>query len=291
MKNKFLKGCITFLSRNELLISALEAKLATEFEKRLFEAAINNLLDAYNPLRFNNFAYATRELVRHILQRLAPDAEVLSCLWYKNETTANNGISRKQRVIYAIQGGLSDKYVTKTLKIDTKVIGTKIRTAVENLSKHTHIQEDTIDIDIDKQDRYVNETLASVVDLFRVIDESRQAISGSLVHHINQELLNIAISETIEEIDETATHHTIDEVTTEEVQVTAIDSQYITLTACGSISAELQYESNGDLDRGDGMLLSHEFPFSCNLKSSVSEPNIFLGDFTELKVSNDDWYE
>ncbi|SMF95694.1 hypothetical protein SAMN02949497_3068 [Methylomagnum ishizawai] len=291
MENKFLNGCIRLLSGKESLISTLEAKLATEFEKRLFEAAISNLLDAYNPLRFNNFAYATRELVRHILQRLAPDAEVLNCLWYKNETETKDGISRKQRVIYAIQGGLSDKYVTETLKIDTKAISKQIKSVVDNLSKHTHIQEDTIDINIDKQDKYVNETLESVADLFRVIDESRQAISGSLIDHIDQELVNVAISETIGEIDEIATHHTVDDITTEEVQVKAIDSQYITLTAYGSIGAELQYGSNGDLDRGDGAILSHDFPFSCNLKSSVRAPEVFLSEFTEIKVSNDDWYE
>jgi len=291
MEHKFLNGCIRLLSGKEALISVLEAKLATEFEKKLFEAAINNLLDAYNPLRFNNFAYATRELVRHILFRLAPDTEVLTCGWYRNETKKDGGISRRQRIIFAIQGGLTDDYVANTLHIDTASISKKIKGVVENLSKHTHIQEDTINIDIEKQDRYVTETLKSVGELFEVVEESRQAISESLIDHIDREIVNAAISETINEIDEVATHHTIEEVLVEEVQVKSIDSTYITLTVYGTISAELQYGSDGDMRRGDGAIFYHGFPFSCILKSSVETPNDFLTEHTDLQVNNDDWYE
>lgn len=77
MGHEFLNGCIHLLSGKEVLITSLGARLKTDFEQRLFEATINNLFDAYNPLRFNNFAYATRELVRHILTRIAPDKGVL----------------------------------------------------------------------------------------------------------------------------------------------------------------------------------------------------------------------
>ena len=55
---------------------AIESRLSEKFEKQLFHAALANLEDSKNPIRFNNFAYATRELVRQILSRLAPDDEV-----------------------------------------------------------------------------------------------------------------------------------------------------------------------------------------------------------------------
>lgn len=291
MEHQFLNGCIRLLSGKETLISALEAKLATEFEKKLFEAAVNNLLDAYNPLRFNNFAYATRELVRHILFRLAPDAEVLACRWYHNETEREGGISRKQRIVFAIQGGLTDEYVENTLQIDTLTISNKISGVVSNLNKHTHIQEDTFDIDIEKQDEYLTETLESVGSLFGVVEELRQVISESLIDHIDEEIVNEAIRETIIEIDEVATHHTIEEVLAEEVLVKSIDSTYLTLTVYGTISAELQYGSDGDMDRGDGAIFNHGFPFSCILKSSVETPDNFLNEHTDLQVNNDDWYK
>src|SRR5690606_23073216 len=96
------------------------------FERPLFEAAIANLQTEDSPLQFNNFAYAMREVVRHVLGRLAPDAEVRRCQWYRNETERENGISRKQRAYYAVQGGLSDVYVKGTLNLELDDIHTSL---------------------------------------------------------------------------------------------------------------------------------------------------------------------
>jgi len=85
----------------------IRSSLAKGFETKLFEAALKNLDDRANPLRFNNFAYSVRETVRHVLKRLAHDHEVLRCQWYKNETGKQDGITRKQRAYFPVQGGLT----------------------------------------------------------------------------------------------------------------------------------------------------------------------------------------
>lgn len=77
------------------MLIEIENKLLPEFEKELFSAAQKNLGDKTNPLRLNNYAYAIRELTRHVLHRLAPDENVIRCSWYKNETDKANGITRK----------------------------------------------------------------------------------------------------------------------------------------------------------------------------------------------------
>lgn len=56
--------------------TTIEAALAAGFEKQLYQAAVANLKDSTSPLRLNNFAYAMREVVRHLLARLAPDSSV-----------------------------------------------------------------------------------------------------------------------------------------------------------------------------------------------------------------------
>lgn len=60
--------------------------LTQGFERELYTAALNNLADSSNPLRLNNFAYAMRELTRHVLHRLAPDESVRKCRWYRDES-------------------------------------------------------------------------------------------------------------------------------------------------------------------------------------------------------------
>lgn len=75
-----------------LIVSAL-GNLSTQFERDLFRAAIKNITHSSSPIRFNNFAYAIRELTRHVLKRLAPDENVLKSQWYKNELEIENGIT------------------------------------------------------------------------------------------------------------------------------------------------------------------------------------------------------
>ena len=111
----------------------------SDFERELFSAALRNLHDASNPLRLNNFAFSVRELMRHVLHRLAPDENVLRCPWYANETPTPQGISRRQRALYAVQGGLQDSYVTGILGINSIAQQKTMSRAIEVLNKYTHV--------------------------------------------------------------------------------------------------------------------------------------------------------
>ena len=250
----------------------IENRLNEGFERQLFRAALANLGDTDNPLRFNNFAYATRELVRHILGRLGPDEEVLKCSWYKDETGKKNGVSRRQRVYYAVQGGLSDEYAQNELGIDILAIHSALRDAVDNLSKHTHIEEKTFNIEDRQVNIYVEEILAAVVGLFTTIEDNHKALVSALWDRLDESTIDAALRETILAIDELATHHTIEEVYTDKIQIVDIDSYFVRFEARGTISCELQWGSNSDLRRGDGAVLPQSFPFMCELWSPVDNP-------------------
>ena len=122
------------------MIAEIEKALAEGFERDLFAASQKNLSDKSNPLRLNNYSYAMRELTRHILHRLAPDHNVLICDWYKNETDKDNGITRKQRAYYAVQGGLHDSYMQNTLGLEVEDIHRDLVKAINKLSKFTYIE-------------------------------------------------------------------------------------------------------------------------------------------------------
>lgn len=103
-----------------------------------------------------------RELTRHILHRLAPDENVLNCDWYKNETDKENGITRKQRAYYAVQGGLHDLYVQNTLRLEVEDIHKDLIKAINNLSKFTHIEPKVFGLPDADIDALVNETTKAV---------------------------------------------------------------------------------------------------------------------------------
>ncbi len=123
----------------------IQRVLATGFEHQLLAAAFDNL-DGSGPLCFNNFSYALRELLRHVLHRLATDKQVKACSWFKADKTARGGITRAQRATYAIQGGLSDAFVSKKLGINIASVRQQILEAIDVLNKHTHIEPSTFGI-------------------------------------------------------------------------------------------------------------------------------------------------
>lgn len=263
--------------------------LATEFERRLFDAALANLADTEHPLRLNNFAYAIRELSRHVLQRLAPDERVRACSWYIKDPAALLRVTRRQRTTYAIQGGLTDAYVADVLGIDVGSLHVQLLNAIDNLSKYTHVEAATFASPVSEVDHQTDEVLNALSDLFRLIEECKAEVANALEERIGTAVVDQVLQETVLAIDELATHHSIDEIYTDHVEVEAIDDQFIHITARGTLECELQWGSSSDLRRGDGAVLAQSFPFMCELKSVVESPEEFHPDLTTLQVDTSAW--
>ena len=273
------------------MIEKIKNRLPEGFERKLFLAAIGNLEDKANPLRFNNFAYATRELTRHVLKRLAPDQNVMGCNWYIEETGKEKGVSRRQRLYYAVQGGLSDDFVQNQLNIDVLNIHKALRDAINKLSKHTHIEEATFNTGKTQVDKMVEETIAAIYEIFNTMDDCRNSLVSALWEYIDSSLIDTALSETITSIDKLATHHSIEEIYTDKVYISEIDTNFVYFMAEGSIGCELQWGSNSDLRRGDGATVEESFPFHCKLWSPVDEPTNISTDENALCVDTTSWSE
>jgi len=132
-------------------------------------------------------------------------------------------------------------------------------------------------------------TEAALNDLCRTLVEVRAELVEKLEEHIDTAVIDRTLSETIIEIDELATHHTVEEVYTSGVEVVRISSSRIDLAAKGTISVELQWGSNSDLRRGDGALLPISFPFNCNLSSPVDDPEEIDSDDDTFVVDTSSW--
>ncbi|TBW46901.1 hypothetical protein EZI54_22955 [Marinobacter halodurans] len=255
------------------MIKEINGMLGTSFEKALFKAALKNLEDTSNPLRLNNYSYSMRELTRHVLHRLAPETNVVACSWYKNETDKEDGVTRKQRAIYAVQGGLSDSYVEDVLGLEVDKIHTTLIRVIKGLNKFTHIEPNVFDLPGERIENLVNETTKAVYDFLTTINECRALIVDKLWEHIDSAVIDETLRETIIEIDELASHSYIDEVYTDTIVITEIDHRVIKFMAEGSIGCELQWGSNSDIRKGDGAVLPQSFPYQCQLTSPVDSPD------------------
>jgi hypothetical protein len=271
------------------VVIQLEKYFNDKFESDLYSAILNNLNDNNNPLRLNNFSYSMRELTRHVLKRLAPDEKVIKCSWYKNETDKINGISRKQRAYFAVQGGLDDYFVKTELKIDVETVHRDLIKSIDNLNKYTHIEENTFGIPTDKIQPLVNNVLDSVRIFYETIQFCKKTITDKLWESLDSAIVEETISDTILEIDELATHHTIEEVYVDKIYIPSIDHEFIYFDAIGNISCELQWGSNSDLRSGDGAILPQSFPFSCKLYSSIKNPQSVEVVEGSLNVDTSSW--
>jgi Predicted pPIWI-associating nuclease len=247
--------------------------LASGFETDLFEAALKNLNDRANPLRFNNFAYSVRETVRHVLKRLAPDQEVLRCPWYKNETGKQGGITRKQRAYFAVQGGLSDGYVKNSLLLDSEADHKALSTAIDGLNKYTHIEPSTFGVPEVQVERLAEQTLSAVADVLETVAECRRRIIEHLETEIDAAAVDEVLSDSLVGIDELASHFSVQEVSVGTVKVTAIDHECIHIEVKGAVDCILQFGSNSDVRRGDGAEIPQTFAFSCRLFCPVDDPD------------------
>lgn len=277
------------------IISELKELISNDFEHRLLDAAFSNLNDEGNILRFNNFSYSIRELSRHILYSLAPNRQVLECSWYKNEIPEKeNGITRGQRIKYAIQGGLDNQILSNQV-IDLEYIKKSqkaLKDSIDMLSKYTHINEDTFGIDQNDIEQKVFKVINSFKLFLNTIKECRKYIIEKIEEKLTNKLIEKSLWEVSDDVDILATHHNIDEISIDRYSVSKIKANDIEIIANGSVFVRLQWGSDGDLRRGDGHEMNTTFPYTSIMNATFNKKI----EYAKIKVdtfdiNTDDWYE
>lgn len=272
--------------------NSLISHLNSDFEKRLLKSIFRNLSDSDNELRFNNFSYSLRELSRHILQRLAPDENLLKCSWYENQINDKKyGITRSQRIIYAVQGGLSSEYINDELGLDLTDLNKEITEAIGILNKYTHVNNDTLGLTPEMVEKNVVEVTSAFRKLFETIKLCREKLIVEIESVIDTALIDHSLTETFSEIDILSTHHRIESIESYSNKIIDIDNEYIYMQSNGTIDVLQQFGSSGDLRRGDGHEMNNSFPFECTLKLKVNQKTVFEPEIDSIKVDTDSWYE
>lgn len=242
----------------------------TDFEKDLLDAAFDSLEAQENPLRFNNFANGIRELSRHILRRLAPDEEVLACVWYRNEIKGReNGITRRQRVKFIMHGGISDEIVKGRLKIEIEDVLNHLGDAIELLNTHVHIEPETFGIDDLALERHVAMTSQAFLAIHQKIGEVRKDVERRLERRAHREIRKHTVHEHIDDLGELSTHYFVEDEEVDNVSLLEIGSKEMVFSVTGSFDVRQQFGSNRDVDDDTGLVLNEVLPFNAVIVSSV----------------------
>jgi len=266
-------------------IEKIRGFLKTEFEKELFNAAVAYLDKTSDPLRFNSFSAAMRELSRHILQRLAPDDDVKKCSWFTVETT-NGAPTRKQKVIYAVQGGLLEKFVEDNLDVEPQDEIKEVIKSINLLSKYTHVNKKTFNIPQAECESLAIKVLDSFISIFEMVEQLRYEIHHSLHDYISEELNDTFMSNVFSDLDILSSQTIPETSALESFEIKNITSEKILITGNGNVEVSLNY-GKGD----DAAEINDSFPYEFKCHSEIDEPSKIILYPHNVEVDTSSWYE
>lgn len=264
---------------------ALAKMLPDEFSQTLLAGAAASLCSD-NPVRGHNFAATLRELIGHLLHKLAPDELVTKAPWYKTEADKP---TRRQRATFAVQGGMSDKMV-ESLGLDITDMRNALIGAVDELSKYTHVRADTLLSDQQQIEEFATRAGLAVLEFFRTIEDFRTVLADTALGALGTDIFEKFIESSVDDLDILSTHTQVQSVDVETVDISSIGLAVIQYKVEGMVNVQLVWGSGSDHDRGEGATHSDSFPFSCTVEGSVEK----LSEFTHVtlpEVDTSSWFE
>ncbi len=274
------------------LENAILRHLASGFEQDLFKAAIANVDDEKNQLRLNNFAYSMRELIRTVLERLAPDEDVINAPWFKpNDKLHPEKVTRSQRIKYAIQGWLSDEYVKRQLDVEHDSSDKDLRDSIDILSKYTHVAPKTFYVKSQEIKEMALDVLDQVQLFLSTIDVVRVQVRNAVAESIDEEMIEEFYINTQNDLDILSTHYEVESYILTSIETLNQDDEEVVLRVHGQINVRHQYGSAGDMRRGDGYEMNMSYPFSSTLTASYKKPegDVHIIDRTMNIDTSDSW--
>lgn len=272
-------------------VQKLRPLLGTDFQRQLLDAAALSINALDNPLRLNNFSTAFRELVRHVFDHLAPDEEIKKCEWYEPELTSRTGVTRAHRVGFVIHGGIAPAYARGVLDIDIDSERKSVVTAIDALSKFTHVNPATFGVAAGEVDTRVADACTALQNVLETADFARKTLVAAIEYAVEKEVVQAVLQETVASVDEIASHHFIDEVSLDNVQVLRIGASEIEFVAHGTLEVELQWGSNSDVRNDLGAVGNDSFPLTLRLISPVTAPGDVEAVEGSLAVDTSNWFE
>jgi hypothetical protein len=264
-----------------ILTEQLITLLPDEFSRLVLSGSIRVAWDVGNPIRTNLFAAGLRELVGYVLHEAAPENEIRNCPWFREDLNLKAKreaeglkdkpqVTRRQRMIYATQGGLPDDIIAR-LGVDVNATHTRLSKTYEKLNKLTHVRPGTRITNDAEVVSFMEEALKAVLSFYETLAACRSDIADAVAEEVDDEAFAALTESAVQELDELSTHTLIDEVTVEELSVTKITAKTVSFEAQGTVSVTLNYGSRSDFSRDEGVSIPASYPFSLDLTAPTTD--------------------
>jgi Predicted pPIWI-associating nuclease len=263
-------------------LDALRARLhkCSEHLQTILDGCVASLSDASNPLRFMNTATGLRELLRELFGSLSPDESIKECLWFKADSHPEKPVTRRHRILFAVYSYLNPEHFPKNFVLQ-----------LDELSRFTHVTKTTLETPAQIGVASFDLTLDLFLRLFDAIDSGREHLLDALQIELQERLAEIFTSDFFDELDMLSTHTRPQDADGIQVEIEDIDLETITFSGNGFVLCDLQYGSDGDCRRGDGLEWEDSFPFTFSGEALTSDPQQVTVDRGDISVDTSSYDE
>lgn len=266
-------------------IREFQEHLETDFENELLHASLRNYCSHGNPLRFNNFAFVIRELINHVLKRLAPDERVMASPWFtKNKNNAT--ITRKQQAKYIAQKHIPDQLLDDAA---IEILDAGIGWFNKNyalLNDYTHISEHSFD----SNPKHFFDSAKLIIQLcnkiFDTFDELERVITESIIEEVQNEITDITMNNIPDELDILSSQTTVNWCYVDSIELLSLDENHIYLLVRGTVEITRQY-GHGE----DYLAQEDSYPFKFAVSVRTDNFNVIAPLLNTIVVDTGSWYD
>jgi hypothetical protein len=165
----------------------------------------------------------------------------------------------------------------------------EFRDLVNTLSKFTHVGPTTFNLGGADADDLAKQALDTFIMLFDTIDECRRQVRDEMEDHVKNAVDDELLETTVQELDEIATHYQVEGCNIDNLKLVEMNANTIKFELRGSVDCQLQYGSDGDYARGDGVRVDDNYPLRCDLVANIADPLKLRVE--ALRVDNSSFYE
>jgi hypothetical protein len=257
----------------------------------ILDGAVASFSDTANPLRFSNTATGLRELLRELFVAISPDQSIQGCTWYTADPSSQTGVTRRHRTLFAVYSYLDPQLFPTNFDSSVEALATQIGKQVGALSAFTHITKASLATPEQAAIACFDSTVRLFIRLFDAIDSAREHLKDDLQIELQQRLCDIFTSEFFDALDTLSTHTRPQDAEDVEVEIDDIGKETITFQGTGSVLCDLQYGSDGDCRRGDGLEFSDSYPFSFSGEARTADPRDVTVNRSDISVDTSSFYE
>jgi hypothetical protein len=243
----------------------VQALLKGDFENRLLRSAYARIHDYNDPLRGPVFALLMRELIRIVMDRIAPDSLVSQAPWCQGDPwtypdqSKNTKVTRRSRYRFAITGTISDDKIKQYPKLNCQTAIDELSTLVNKLSKFAHISPGTFDLTVEQTTDFLGEVEDAVSQYARTLTTTKGEIRDIMWTIVDDSVNQHVLKAIPDELDALSGQTLVENIHIEHLQDFDTSTLTPTLTGSGVAEIELNYGHGDDhMSSGDSYPMEFE---------------------------------